>query len=193
MAGIAPVIPNFALTPAIAVVGIIDYNTNVGRKLYELATAKVAEELYDCKPDGLYQFLQSLSDRARAFGWDNEIDGILQIPEDPNDPMSETMSLIDNYGVITLEQIRRWEDKYVHLQVRPAQDTWMLYQCLMNSISKEGKDKVTIWKNLTASKLSGLEEARIAGLKYRCESVRKKKEERRRESGIEEDGENERE
>ena len=147
MAGIAPVIPNFALTPAIAVVGIIDYNTNVGRKLYESATAKVAEELYDCKPDGLYQFLQSLSDRARAFGWDNEIDGILQIPEDADDPMSDTMSLIDNYGVITLEQIRRWEGKYVHLQVRPAQDTWMLYQCLMNSISKEGKDKVTIWKN----------------------------------------------
>ena len=46
MAGIAPVIPNFALTPAIAVVGIIDYNTNVGRKLYESATAKVAEELW---------------------------------------------------------------------------------------------------------------------------------------------------
>jgi hypothetical protein len=31
--------------------------------------------------------------------------------------------------------------------IRPAQDDWMLYQFLMNSISKEGKDKITIWKN----------------------------------------------
>jgi hypothetical protein len=38
----------FTLTPAVAVVGVIDFNTSVGRKLYESATAKIAEELYDC-------------------------------------------------------------------------------------------------------------------------------------------------
>ena len=140
-------LPIFALTPAIAIVGIIDYSTNVGRKIYESATAKVAEELYDCKPDGLYQFLQSLSDQARAFGWDNDIGGILQIPEDASDTLSNTNNLLDNYGVITLREIRQWEKKYITQQIRPAQDNWMMYQCLMNSISKEGKDKITIWKN----------------------------------------------
>jgi hypothetical protein len=40
-------------------------------------TAKLAEEQYDCKPDELYQFLQSLSNQAREFGWDDEVGGIL--------------------------------------------------------------------------------------------------------------------
>jgi hypothetical protein len=56
-------------------------------------------------------------------------------------------NLIENYGVITFREIRRWEEKYISQQIRPAQDNWMMYQCLMNSISKEGKDKITIWKN----------------------------------------------
>jgi hypothetical protein len=48
-----------ALTPAVAIQGVIDLKTTEGRKLYESATHKLDEELYDCKPDGLYQFLQS--------------------------------------------------------------------------------------------------------------------------------------
>ena len=28
----------------------------------------------------------------------------------------------------------------------PAQDSFMLFKCLMNSISKEGKHKILIWK-----------------------------------------------
>jgi hypothetical protein len=43
----------FALTPAVAVIGVINYNTSEGQKLYASATAKLAEEQYDCKPDGL--------------------------------------------------------------------------------------------------------------------------------------------
>ena len=43
MTRVAPVIPIFVITPEITVVGVIHYNTNVGRKLYESATAKVAE------------------------------------------------------------------------------------------------------------------------------------------------------
>ena len=137
----------FALTPAVAVVGIVDFTTNVGRKLYESATQKVAEELYDCKPEGLYQFLQSVSNRARAFGWDDAAGGILQIPIIPNDPNSQLNNLIENYGRISLAEIRAFEETYLSLEIRPAQDAWMLYQCLMSSISKEGKDKITIWNN----------------------------------------------
>jgi hypothetical protein len=55
----------FALTPAVAVQGIIDYKTTEGRKLYSNATYKLDEGLYNCKPDGLYQFLQSLHNQAQ--------------------------------------------------------------------------------------------------------------------------------
>jgi hypothetical protein len=67
----------FTLTPAVAVLEVINFNTNVGRKIYKSATAKIAEELFNCKPDGLYQFLQSLSNRARAF----ELDGMMMLEE----------------------------------------------------------------------------------------------------------------
>ena len=49
-------ITTFTLTPAVAVIGVIDYKTTEGRKLYAHTTYKLDEELYDCKPDGLYQF-----------------------------------------------------------------------------------------------------------------------------------------
>ena len=144
MVEIAPV---FTLTPAVAVVGVIDFNTSSGRKLYDMATVKTAEVLHDCQPDGLYQLLQSLSNRARAFGWDNRIGGILQIPENPNDPKLATDNIIENYGRISLAEIRAFEETYIGEPMHPAQDAWMLYQCLMSLISKEGKDKVTIWKS----------------------------------------------
>jgi hypothetical protein len=99
----------FALTPAVAVLGVIEYNTTEGQKLYSLATHKLEEELYDCKPDGLYQFLQSLNNRAQEYGWNDEVGGILHIPEDPQDANSDTNYLIDNYGMILLQEIHDFE------------------------------------------------------------------------------------
>ena len=145
---VAPVVAAipFALTPAVAIDGIVDYTTSEGRKLYNSASYKLEEELYDCKPDGLYQFLQSLSTRAQEFGWDNIPNGILMVPSDSDNMLSEGENLIDNYGKISLEDIRIYEESYLTLPCRPAQDSFMLFKCLMNSITKTGKDKVTIWK-----------------------------------------------
>ena len=137
----------FASTPAVAITGVIDYTTNEGRKIYSSATAKLDEELYNCTPDELHQFLQSLSIRAKEFGWDDEIGGILQIPENPHDLLSDTIKFIDNYGQISLEEILAFERTYINLPVRPAQDSIMLFKCLMNSISKEGKVKINTWKH----------------------------------------------
>jgi hypothetical protein len=139
---IAPPAP-FALTPAIAVTGVIDFKTTEGRKLFQTATYKLDEELFDCNADGLYQFLKSLSARADEYGWDQE--GFLNIPIDLTTPLGDTESLIEHYGTISLEKIRGWDAQYVDAEVRPAQDSYMMWKCLMNSISKTAKDKVTIW------------------------------------------------
>jgi hypothetical protein len=48
----------FALTPAIAIEGIVNFATREGVRLYTSASQKLEEEQYDCKPEGLYQFLQ---------------------------------------------------------------------------------------------------------------------------------------
>jgi hypothetical protein len=71
----------------------------------------------------------------------------MQIPQDMNDPLNNLVYLIDNYGQILLASIREFETAYVQTSSRPAQDTIMLFKCLMNSISKEAKNKILIWRN----------------------------------------------
>ncbi len=141
-----PVVP-FALTPAIAIPGIIDYTTREGQKLYSNATYKLEEEPYDCQADGLYQFLATLHLRGQEFGWNHSVNGILQVPQDITDPTNNLVYLIDNYGQIPLATIRAYETTYLQTSTRPAQDTIMLFKCLMNSISKEAKNKILIWRN----------------------------------------------
>lgn len=91
----------FALTPAAAVCGIIDYSTAAGRKLYAAATAKVEEDLFDCCADDLYSFLRAIKDRAREFGWDAAGVGILSIPDDPVTP-TVFKSLTTNVDIFLL-------------------------------------------------------------------------------------------
>jgi hypothetical protein len=138
----------FALSPAMAVPGIIDFTSRMGKDVFRFSTEKLDEELCDCHPDGMMQFLQSLSVRAPECGWDNEINGLLQIPENPADALSDTNNLIESCGMLATESVRAFEASCIALQVtRPAQDTHMLCKCLMNSVSKEGKSKITIWKD----------------------------------------------
>ena len=59
----------FALTPAAANPGIIDYTTVAGRKMKENCTKKLTEELFDCVPEDLFSFLKALKDRARDSDW----------------------------------------------------------------------------------------------------------------------------
>jgi hypothetical protein len=138
---------NFALSPALAVAGVIDYSSREGRNIFTYATTKLDEELYDCRPEGLYQFLQAIKGRAHEYGWDDEIGGVVHIPEHAADAASETNNLLESYGMISIDQIRAFEETYISQPIRPAQDTYLLYKCLMNSISKEGKSKIMIWSD----------------------------------------------
>jgi hypothetical protein len=137
----------FALSPAMAIPGVIDFTSRAGKGVFRYSTEKLDEELYNCQPDGMIQFLHSLSVRALEYGWDNEVTGIMMIPEDAANVLSNINNLIENYGQISLDTILAFETTYIDQPIRPAQDTYMLYKCLMNSISKEGKSKIMIWRS----------------------------------------------
>jgi hypothetical protein len=137
----------FALSPAMAIPGVIDFTSRAGKGVFRYSTEKLDEELYNCQPDGMIQFLHSLSVRALEYGWDNEVTGIMMIPEDATNVLSNINNLIENYGQISLDTIQAFEATYIDQPIRPAQDTYMLYKCLMNSISKEGKSKIMIWRS----------------------------------------------
>ena len=136
----------FALTVAAANPGIIDYTTVAGRKLKELCSKKLTEELFDCVPENLFTFLKALKDRARDYDWNGGA-GILDVVQDPSDPNSPSDDLLEKYGSITLASVLAYEESYIDRPVRPAQDTYNLYMCLMNSMSDIGKSKVLIWES----------------------------------------------
>ena len=81
----------FALTPAMAYEGIIDYKTTRGRKMYTSATAKLTEDLYDCNAKDLYVFLKALCKRARKYSWETPGVGIMSIPDNPVTPISSNL------------------------------------------------------------------------------------------------------
>ena len=131
----------FARTPAQAATGIIDYGSRMGERLYQSATAKVDEDRYDGSADGLFPMLGLIRERARKFGWDQ---GIMRIPdEDGNNPRL----LLDHYGSISIGEVREHERSYISTHTRDAQDTYLLYECIMNSLSPEAKAKVSIWRD----------------------------------------------
>ena len=131
----------FARTPAQATTGIIDYSTRMGERLYQLATAKVDEERYDGSAEGLFPVIELIKERARKFGWDK---GIMMIPDPMGGP---NKYLLDHYGSVSMNSIRTHETTYITQPNRDAQDTYLLYECVMNSLSPEAKSKINIWRN----------------------------------------------
>ena len=138
--GGAPQAQVFALTPALATRGIIDYSTRAGERIYSSATKELDSTKYDGEAQGLMAFLDLLEERATNFGWDTTI---MMIP----DLNGNLTNLLSGYGTITMEQIRTHEESYISTQTRNAQDSNLLYECIMNSISAECKAKLTIWKS----------------------------------------------
>ena len=138
----------FFLTPSSAMVGTLDYTRSEARKYFTKATKKLdVEELYDCTPGNMYHFLKLLDQRANENGWDDEISGILWIPEDIDNQNSELRYLPTEYGRVTLEQITDFEKSYLGTERREAQDNYMLYKCLMSSLTKEARMKIEGWEN----------------------------------------------
>jgi len=136
-----PEIP-FALAPALINTGVIDYTTPAGVKAYRAAVQPLQEELFNCEPQGIKVFLSALEDRAMVSGWDF----VLEIPKDIANIHDNLVNITQHYGEVTLEQIRVHATSYVMNRGRGAQDSMQLYQCLMNSISKEARARVMVWK-----------------------------------------------
>jgi hypothetical protein len=63
------------------------------------------------------------------------------------DANPEEYSILTKYGQLTMEMIEEYETTFIDTEGRQAQNTHMLYQCLMRLISKEGKKKILIWQD----------------------------------------------
>ena len=134
--GPPPQVPNppamFALTPARAVQGLIDYTTRHGQRLYEMATQPL-ETKFDCKPDKLRLFVDTFRKRANSANWM----ATLQVPLN-----GVTYDLTDNYGFLTFDQIRSHAISYIAAQSRNYQNAFQIYECLFATLTDDARTKV---------------------------------------------------
>jgi len=134
----------FSLSPGLASVNPIDYETSVGLKLWEKATAELSKEPFDCETSGLHDFIECLRGRANEFGWTTSV---LLIPNDIAIPLGDTKNLLDHYGEIDIQHIRNQAYTFITTQSRAAQDSAQLASCLWNSLSQAGRNKISIHQN----------------------------------------------
>lgn len=127
----------FALTPARAVQGLIDYTTRYGQRVYEMATQSL-ETKFDCKPDKLRLFVDTFRKRANSANWTTT----LQIPID-----GHNYDLTDNYGFVTYDQIRAHAMTYINTQSRNYQNAYQMYECLFATLTDEARIKVATRSN----------------------------------------------
>lgn len=132
--------PVFALTPATHIFGFLNFARSKHHKIYK-AGIKAVDTAYNCEPDGLFQFLREIRDRANQMGW---MEGILNVDISEAEDDADISNIIANYGTLTLDQARRWERRYITTPSRAAQDTYILYQCLMASLTPEARTKIRI-------------------------------------------------
>ena len=137
--------PVFALSPAYAVDGFLDFSQSEHHKIYKSGIRSVTptDNPFTCEPTRLFKFLRRVEDRANEMGWMNGILDIV-VSEEGAD-VEEVENLVWNYGTLTLEQVVESERRYIAEPLRKAQDTYMLYMCLMASLSDEAQEKVMIW------------------------------------------------
>jgi hypothetical protein len=125
----------FALSPAQASSEVIDFSQPAGAKLFKSATEKLTTT-FDCEPENLHLFLVQLRDRSNTFDWNT----IMLIPKGGDE--ENPKDLIESYGELSHADVRRHADSYVHTETRMAQDSYLLYLCIMASLSDKAQKKV---------------------------------------------------
>ena len=139
MANAPPAAP-FALAPALAGANaFIDYSTRAGQAVYADATA-VLPYIFEGSDSSLPAFLQAIRDRSDRAGWDDIF--TITIGQDANNN-DINRHLLTQYGEVNLSHVRdNALADYAGQQVRNAQISHQIYQCLRKSISKDVSERL---------------------------------------------------
>jgi hypothetical protein len=132
-APVVPVVPIFALSPALINNNVIDYATPEGIKLYKQAVSPLPIT-YNGTGNSLHLFLTTVQERAAVSNWSD----VLTIPDANGMPRD----LLLQYGQLTIEDIRMHATTYVGQPVRMAQNSASLFQCISASITEDAKTRV---------------------------------------------------
>ena len=143
-AAIATPTTKFAHTPAQARANLLDYELSGDAKIYNNATQKLTTVFSLNKPN-ITVLLSELGDRANSSAWEQTIEvtvgGTPASATQPAVPGTK-LHLLKDYGQLTLEQLRPVAEDYQANLNRDAQNDYMLYMCLSNSVDEATKAKL---------------------------------------------------
>jgi hypothetical protein len=134
--------PVFTLAPALAnTAAFLDLTTPNGVKHFRGATEALNSEAFDFEDDSdLQVFLDLLHTKSQVWGWN----AIFEIPVmDTMTATARNWNLITHYGMIPLESVRTHCTSYYATPSKRAQDSFMLCQCLLNSLSLDFLKTIT--------------------------------------------------
>lgn len=111
----------FALNPAAAVNGPIDYSTRHGQNMFKENTAPLPME-YDLDPNTLLQFVRQCKERAWNANWEftTNIHG---------------MDLFDDFGILTTDMLAAHATTYMFTPTRRAQDSNQAFNTFAKSLT----------------------------------------------------------
>ena len=97
--------------------------------------------MFDCDPDGLMDFIQLVEERSNMIGYQDLF--LVTNNSDPANPVVRTF--LQNYGILSLEQVKVHAATYALAQGRMAQESAQLYYEIINSLSATGRAKISVW------------------------------------------------
>jgi hypothetical protein len=129
----------FSLTPAMHTIGILDYGSVEGCKLYAKATAALSIKI-DVTPQQTLILLTEMSQKSYDNGWGD----LWQIPckHDANGAVVQTYNLLKEHDMISFKQAHNFAETYAATPTRMAQNGLACYTCLSESLSPEGRIKL---------------------------------------------------
>ena len=132
---------------------LINYGTKEGIKFHSMATRALfpKDEYFDVEPNQFNTFMTLLASRCKDLGFTTQ-GGICMVPPDAANPLNgEPINIVEDFGRANLDQIRQWETTFLNANAgapgRHAQDSKILYDMLMNSLSTRGTARIEIWKH----------------------------------------------
>jgi hypothetical protein len=139
---VAPVA--FARTPAQARADLLDYELPGDAKIFASATAKLSTTFLLNKPN-VSILLAELGDRSNSASWTTtlhiDIGAVPAAPGVAAIPVVQ-MDLLQDYGRLTLAQLRILVMVYQLAMNRHAQNDYQLYLALTNSVDEDTKGKM---------------------------------------------------
>ena len=132
---------------------LIEYTSKEGKKFYSMATRPLfpKDEHFDVEPNKFRTFMTLLAGRCKDLGFTGAV-GICMVPPDAAQPdVGERINTVEDFGRASMEQIRAWETMFLAADAgangRRAQESKMLCDTLMNSLSTQGTARIELWKH----------------------------------------------